>query len=471
MALGWQFWQSQYAQLEIVPDFSSAYGTYELQRLDADGFFTDAWWLVVQLHGVSGLTVPGRDKPRSVSFGDEDEGYYRLHHPDGDKSATNIRGPRRCPDYFTGNGNRGNKISFPYVKGLGTVSFFTRAETSGPASTGPSELVVYQPRSWYGSPTAVIGSILRSMGMPYDNIDDYIDLDSFSGSDWGQLALGFEIYYRREVGQSLGNTIMALVRHTWDLLTVTMSGRIAIYSRALSEVPFAHHIDGLDTTDGVLDVAYDYTTEHLANKVRAGYGRWVEDSRIDHYIAPFEFTLISHREIKLLANPEGYAALPTSGLNGPWIDYENAESLLRYGEARLTNINTGTGRYTHEMEKPHSRDRKGRPIHDYTSSSDAELPEYHLPYLSSEAQSANWAAAACEQAMTIYFERLDKDSKIRRELRVVQDMRGLDYDCGWWVRSIEVTHDQQVIGEAHCIGKIVNFRDFTVTSTLLEEPA
>ena len=63
------------------------------------------------------------------------------------------------------------------------------------------------------------------------------------------------------------------------------------------------------------------------------------------------------------------------------------------------------------------------------------------------------------------------DCELRKEITVVQDMRGVDYDVGWNVEDVAVTGDDVTIDETFCIKKVIDFRKMQVTSTLLEEPS
>jgi len=65
----------------------------------------------------------------------------------------------------------------------------------------------------------------------------------------------------------------------------------------------------------------------------------------------------------------------------------------------------------------------------------------------------------------------DVEAVLRREVTVVQDMRGLEYDVGHKVSSVELTRDSETIADTRCTKKTCDFNDLTVTSTLLEEPS
>jgi hypothetical protein len=105
----------------------------------------------------------------------------------------------------------------------------------------------------------------------------------------------------------------------------------------------------------------------------------------------------------------------------------------------------------------------------YADLKDESRRAFHLPYLTQETPSLNATPAAT--ARDNYMDRLDKDAQLRREITVVQDMRGVDYDVGYKVADVAVTRDGETISDTRCIKKTLDFNDFTVTSTLLEEPS
>lgn len=63
-----------------------------------------------------------------------------------------------------------------------------------------------------------------------------------------------------------------------------------------------------------------------------------------------------------------------------------------------------------------------------------------------------------------------EDHDLRREITVRQNLLGLAYGPGWQVQDCEVTGDGASIA-TRCIGKTIDFRSMTVTSTLIEETA
>jgi hypothetical protein len=62
------------------------------------------------------------------------------------------------------------------------------------------------------------------------------------------------------------------------------------------------------------------------------------------------------------------------------------------------------------------------------------------------------------------------DAVLRREVVVVQDLRGCDYDVGWLITNVAVTADGSTIAKMICTRKLINFKNLTVTSTLIEKP-
>jgi acetolactate synthase small subunit len=63
------------------------------------------------------------------------------------------------------------------------------------------------------------------------------------------------------------------------------------------------------------------------------------------------------------------------------------------------------------------------------------------------------------------------ESQMRREVEIVEDLRGVDYDIGYELTDVQVTGDGATIAAMTCIEKEIDFAKLTVRSVLLEEPS
>jgi len=437
MALDSTWWATGWQDEEVVPDFSGAgttWNTWSSGGRVYNEFIID---------NIDGIACPGGNYMGAGKspHGDDENGYYIAWEDTIDGPLYNgwesIRGGRRPTDYtLAANLNvqeRLSQLSFPYSVSATEIRCFWRG-----IFVTARRLYVWQPVSFFGTVAAVSAAILLKLGVPVE----YIDQDAFSDADTGQTMYGpafdtqINVFYRREPGQSLGDTLMALARHSYDMLTINMAGKIALMSR-LRFPTGVRTITGLDLTDGVIVAEWRLSLDHLCNRVLAAYGRWFEDTeRIWTNDAP---DLYQYEEIQPRPNPSGWA----NEDGHPWQTFEDQDSIDRFGVVELYSMRARF--FSGEVEE--------------------SISAYHMPYLSDTSQ------AFAEGKMAEFFDRLAVDARSRRETRVVQDMLGLDYDVGWRVLDLAVTHDGVVIADARCTSKIVNFRDMTVTSVLLEEPA
>jgi len=306
--------------------------------------------------------------------------------------------------------------------------------TGGSATTS---VWIYQPYAWYGRVGQVIAAVLLNQGLD----DSYIDQAAFSDADDGQAAIGSTddeepfVFYRRSIGQSVGEAIKQLASHSWDVLSINMAGKFSLCRRDTPDSAFV--ITSLGADDGVISVQWRYANERLINHLWACEGRYY-DYAIDAD-AEFASTISSCTEIAFPSN--------TLGSNDmPFEEFSDATSITKYGEragpAREVNIQSGNEikkiRYLHFPHLCNIEGTPGDPM---------------------DAKAALMARIAAVE------------SKFRKELTIVQDFRGLDYDVGYTVEDVAVTEDGVTIPATVCIKKTVNFKDFTVTSVLLEEPS
>lgn len=449
MALNATWWATGYADHELVPDFSLA--------SVVTNFFSHGGirYREVEITPVYNLACPGGNwqNKGTKNHGDVAHGYFMAELTAFDPpdyfyaGFEDIRGGRRVSGYRPRDARGGGPdLSFPYAAG-GTVHYLFRTDIASDETN--FRLWCWQPRCWLGTVAQVIGSIIRSLGLAEADIVDHLDATAFSHADDGQRMYGpdqdgvIKVFYRREPGQTIAQAIMALSRHSWDLLGVDMRSRLTLVSRRKPTTSYT--VDGLvsgSQPDGVIVAQWIKSTDHIVNHAIAGYGRWVAD-RPGVY-SPLSDLADVYQDIQNLPNPSGF-----EGEGGvPWQTFEIAASEAKYGRRTLT---TSQARF-------------------FTGAVEESLDVYHMPYLTSDANSGEGAAMLAEIGVVNFFERLAVDCLPRREIRVVQDMRGADYDVGWLIKNVALTRDGVTVGEARCINKVIDFNDMTVTSTLLEEP-
>lgn len=276
----------------------------------------------------------------------------------------------------------------------------------------------YQPDTFFGNPAEITAAIL----LQYELDDDFIDKTSFSDTDDAFIARSVEpiLVVTRTIGQTIADLLKKVVLHTYDLFGVSMNGKISLVSR--DDPPIGP--TSMTPADVLGDVEWEYSDKHLANYADVGHGQYVW--RYGTFTYPAVATAGAALDLNAQRDVQGHT-----------IDtYEDATSQTKYGLRTLSN-----------SQREVIEDGIGR-----------RLPAYRLPFM--------YDASAKTEAMA----RLTTTEKnIRRELKVIQDMRGLDYDIGWKVSGIELTGDGDEITDARCIRKKIDFQNLKVTSWLLEE--
>jgi len=295
---------------------------------------------------------------------------------------------------------------------------------------------IYQPFAWYGRCAEVIAAVLLVKGVSAGSIDQ----TAFSAADDAQAAMGSSddeepfVFYRRQIGQSLGEAIKQLAVNSWDILTVNLDGEVALMPR--TSVPAGFTVSSLDREDGVVSVNWRYAREMLVNHTVASEGRY--------YDVTFE-QVGTFNNIPMLVSEVSFPSAASKMRSLPFEEFEDSTSQTRYGLRSL-------GREMELQEGPDVR----------------TIRSYHLPYLCNVEGSSGDPVAA----KTVLMARLaDVEAQLRREITVVQDLRGLDYDVGYLVEDVELTSDGAEIDEMFCIKKTIDFNDLSVTSVLLEEPS
>jgi len=304
--------------------------------------------------------------------------------------------------------------------------------------TGGSDICsvhLYQPYCWYGRVAQVIAAILISKGLPIA----YIDQTAFSAADDAQAAMGTiddeepYVFFRRQLGQSLGESIKALAVNTWDIMTINLDGKFAMMPR--TSVPAGYTISGLARTDGVVTVQWRYAREMLVNHTIASDGRY--------YDVQFE-TVGTFSNVPSTVSETAFPSAVSEMRELPFEEFGDSTSQTRYGVREL-------GR---QLDLQEGKDVR-------------TIRAYHLPYFCNIEGSSGDPLAA----KSVLMARLASvEAKLRREVTITQDLRGLDYDVGYLVEDLEVTSDGATF-DAFCTKKTIDFNDLSVTSVLLEEPA
>jgi len=291
----------------------------------------------------------------------------------------------------------------------------------------------FMPDCWLGTVAEVSGAIMMEKGLDVD----YVDTAAWSAADDGHKDYGsgsdtLSIFYRREPGRTYGDTLKAIARHSWDILFINMKCQISMISRESTTA--THIITGLDLDDGVISVQWRMASEHIGNWFYVGYGRWSSCDREWVYAAPSTYPL--HLKETDAGVPTKYEEL--------WELYENAASQALHGVRKVGN---------------------NRAVM-YSGRDEEEVTAFYLPYLTQPDPDAS--ASVAEASRDEFMERRGIEGAARREITTVQNFRGLDYDVGYKITGTDLTGEDGTI-TVTCIKKTVDFKDFTVTSVLLQE--
>ena len=375
-----------------------------------------------------------RGGPDGKNIKDANYGYvYGKKDVGGDEQGLHyIQHPFRSAPAISANTD--GEMARPFADGNGSLydDIIVTVPTGG---SGTTSIWLYQPYAWYGRVGQVIAAVMLNHGLGAS----YFDQPAFSDADDGQAAMGVDdddepyVFFRRELGQTLGEAIMQLSLHSWDILSIGMSGKIGLFRRVSPDSAFV--ITSLDDDDGVVSVQWRYAYERLVNHLWACEGRYYEYTTED---------LSGSHSDRITSCAEIEFPGKTYGSNDmPFEEFSDAASITKYGEraGRSRDVSIQSG---NEVKK---------------------IRYLHFPYMCNiEADPSNVKA-------TLMARLSDVESQMRREVTVVQDFRGLDYDVGWTVEDVAITADGVTIDAMVCIKKTINFKDFTVTSVLLEEPS
>lgn len=295
------------------------------------------------------------------------------------------------------------------------------------ASLGTADVWHYQPFCYVGYAAEAIAALLRHLGLP----TALIDMDSFSDAQdaqsthtlYGPLDSARPyVYVRRELGETVAETIKRVARHCWDFLAITREGKIAMISRVLPP----YYVWQGYAAEGVLgDISWRYAYEHLVN---IGYARHAECGLIAG---------VDKQDVvdALYTYESAWEPEHSSDKKGVLLDgWQHFTSRLTYGDIYLRG-------------KRETVNKDGRELKRIVA---------HYPYFLEYARKARAVST-----------RLTREAFPLREVTVRQDMRGLDYGLGHRVLSLAVAG--QTVADLRCIRQRIDFDAMTVTSTLLEE--
>ena len=344
--------------------------------------------------------------------------------------------------FLPGSGQN-KRIASRWAKNYGAGAAYQSAikVATQTGATDTCSLHIYQPWCFYGRVGQVMASILLHMGLD----DGQFDQTAWSDADDGQAAIGSDewdepwVFYRREIGQTVAETVKSLARHSWDLLCVNMAGKLALMSR--NNIGAGYTISGLDSTDGVVSVSWRIGYEHMANYAITCTGRWFQSEW--QYVTGPGYLPVTCEETS------GARELQEHGGTGfPFGVYSDSTAITKHGQIDLGDSQTTVM-------------KDGEP---------QDVRYYNLQYFSYLDETPQATADDWADATLFHMARLSThESQTRRVVTVVQDFQGLDYDIGYSVEDVELTADGDTIGDMRCIAKTIDFRTMQVESTLLEE--
>jgi hypothetical protein len=450
------FWTGDYTDF-VYPQFTSltlADGDHDELEVndDLDGSTID-WYYFDTIDLGSSVTFLGGKIDYDESAGDRERGRITCENSAGVKllfAAANLgaaSGGDLSTKLYDGDNNqrllrpRSNSITFSKAWDL------SRAYATPTSDMAVDTITLEVPTFFVGTPAEVAAAALL-----YCN-DTYGTAISFEADTWDDADAGMKdqptglirylnVMYRRESGKTYGDALKKIARHSAALLAINMSGDLSLYRRV--NLDSAYVVSGLTAADGVVSIKWRSAWEHLVNKAFVSWGSWHagEKKRVwDAGGTNDEQTYYPSLSPVDAAGEDFYSHYGR---------YEDADSVTKYGEREL-----GGGRVLFDTEL----ELFGGRVIDY----EAERKYFNLPLLS-------WSTdTGGENIRDTYMERLDQDAQLRREVTVVQDFRGLDYDVGWAVDRVAVTKDGSTIDRTRCIAKTIDFSDCTVTSVLIED--
>lgn len=304
----------------------------------------------------------------------------------------------------------------------------------------------YMPYAWAGTPPAVIAAIMLQMGQPASVIDtaafaaahdalrsDTIYSIPIDGSPT-TVDIGWTpvVYCSRLVGQKVIDLILEVIRHGRDMYFTKENGTISVTK--FTETSAA--VLSLTLNDGVLNVEWMIDSSLVFNTVSAAWG-----SGWRQWGAP-----------NVAPDITGFAVQKEDELNsyqgGKYVhEATNAASVAKYGQIRLS----GPERVT-------------------ATSGGKKVQTPHYPFFLGPGCDESWWNNYGYGGMMHVTNWLTSDSKERRFVTLVQDLRALDWGIGSRVTNVQVTDDGQTIPACWCVERTYDFNRLTVTSVLMEQP-
>lgn len=285
---------------------------------------------------------------------------------------------------------------------------------------------IYQPWAYSGTPPEVIAAVCMQAGLDSLWIDtglfESADASYSDDSPWSALSAAPTLYAARESGRTVADFVYDIIRHTRDLLAVTMSGKLAVISRTSPPT-----LATLAKDDGVISVEWGYSVDHMFNSVSAKFGGGYIQSGDDSSDPAVSGTFQCSQE---------------------------------------RNLDTYTGdKWSYEWSSQTSIDRFG----------DVPMPGKRLSVMVGGAVKERtiasypmWLDSSIGDALFSHWEAVD--SSPLREIRVRQSFIGLDYDVGTSIAAVSITGDGLTVANMVCVEKEIDFDDLRVDSVLLEHP-
>jgi hypothetical protein len=306
-----------------------------------------------------------------------------------------------------------------------SITAYFPASPAGETGEWTFHLKHFQPYAYYGFVGEVIPSILMELGID----QDYIDTDAFDDSydDQQGAIYNSPVGYAREVGVSVFESLQEISTHAKEMFGLTMGGKVTMPPRATpSETTTA--------LAGIKELTWRYATEHQYNDVRVTGGMASLATLVNRVNAPTEMDGNDEVDNDSYYFATEWDSAMAGALGDSW-EYSVTESLFYSDAPRLRLAGTETTYDGKRVER--------------------QLPT-HMRFYNSPALGGQYQT-----------ERMDLFTLPLREVTVVQDYRGLDYDVGH--RVYDVVTDAGDIPGMLCISKEIDDDNHTVTSVLLED--
>lgn len=307
-----------------------------------------------------------------------------------------------------------------------TASITASMSAVATASSGETfEIDHHAPWAWHGYPSEVIAAIMLRLGVATDWIDTVAIDNAYDGEHNDHI--GFPPLYAprvcvfRQAGKPIIETIKRVAAHGWSRIGYTMDGQLACWSATRPAELAASGLAGIKGS-----VFWRVTDEHLYNQVESTFGQACRTTILGAGTAPTVISVYEEVPNPDYAYKSAWDASLASARGDVWsYDDGDASSQTAYGVIALggTDENGEPQKLHHEL-----------------------FVDYY--------------------ALTGTLARVDKFCQTLREVELVQDLRGLDYEVGTLVTDLVIGGETF---DAFCISKEIDFNTLTVTSVLLED--